>query len=74
MSSGIKPSAYTSIAIKSPWVVPSFDKISFPPVMNNLEGFVWQLLMYVAVSGHKFFTLCKSNIGFIELKAFLVSV
>ena len=40
VSSGIKPSAYIPIAIGSLWVVPSFDEISFPPVMNNLEGFM----------------------------------
>ena len=40
VSSGIKPRAYTHIAIGSPWVVSSFDKIYFPPVMTNLEGFM----------------------------------
>ena len=74
LSSDITPCAYIPIAIGSPWVVPSFDEISFPPVMNNLEGFMLQVLMYVAISGHKILTLYKITVRFIELKTLLVSI
>lgn len=45
MSSGVKSSAYIPNANASLWVVPSFDGIYFPPVINNLKGFMLQLLL-----------------------------
>ena len=65
---------FIPVAIGSLWVVPSFDEISFSPVMNNVKGVMWQLSMYVAILGHKIFTLCKSKIRFTELKALLASI
>ena len=72
VNSGIKPSTYIPITIGSPLVVLLFDKISFPPLINNLEGFMQQLFMLVAISRHN--SLYKSNVRFIVLKALLASI
>ena len=64
--------AYHGIARGSPCVVPSWDKISSPPPVNNLEGLLYMLMIYMAISGQKNLdvagvnqqdSVCTINIG-----------
>ena len=43
--------AYHGMARGSPCVVPSWDKIFSPPQVNNLEGLLYMLMIYMDISG-----------------------
>ena len=43
--------AYQGMVKGLPWVVPSCDKISPPPVMNSQDGFLYVLIIYAEISG-----------------------
>ena len=43
--------AYHGMARGSPCVVPSLDKIFSPPQVNNLEGLLYMLMIYMDISG-----------------------
>ena len=53
--------AYHGIARGSPCVVPSWDKISSPPPVNNLEGRLYMLMIYMAISGQEIWMLLAST-------------
>ena len=51
--------AYHGMARGSPCVVPSWDKISSPQV-NNLEGLLYMLMIYMDISGQEIWMLLAS--------------
>ena len=73
-SNGVIPNAYNSIAIGSPWVVPSSDEISFPPLTNKRDDEVYQLYTKLANSGQIILMLCKKTFLFRLLKTFVASI
>ena len=42
---------YHGMARGSPYVFPSWDKISTPPQVNNLRGLLYVLMIYMEISG-----------------------
>ena len=52
---------YHGMARGSPYVVPSWDKISTPPQVNNLEGLLYVLMIYMEISGQVIWMLLAST-------------
>ena len=53
--------AYHGMARGSPCVVPSWDKISTPPQVNNLEGLLYVLMIYMEISWQVIWMLLAST-------------
>ena len=53
--------AYHGMARGSLYVVPSWDKISTPPQVNNLEGLPYVLMIYMELSGQVIWFLLAST-------------
>ena len=70
--------AYQGIANGSPWVVPSWgpswEEISPPPLMSSLEGLLYVLMIYKAISLQVILVLCIATTLFIWLKALVASI
>ena len=53
--------AYHGMARGSPCVVPSWGKISTPPQVNNLEGLLYMLMIYMEISWQVIWMLLAST-------------
>ena len=72
--SRVTAKAEPAIVIGSPCVVPSFDKIYVPPIMNKRAAALQQLLLYVDIIGYKTKILCSIAFLFTALNAFWASI
>ena len=71
--SGVTARAYIAIARGFPWVVPSLDSISPPPITYNFTGAQFVLLRTQAIGGHSLSMLYSAALRLMVLKSFVAS-